>query len=128
MSLAPLRPCPGPPGQPRCPHRAVVPSGHCPACSQAYEHHVEHRRGSRIARGYDQQWLNLRAWFIRQPENVLCALCKVEGIVRLTEEIDHIVPFRGRDDPKRLDPENLQGLCRPCHHAKTARRKTAEGL
>ena len=35
-------------------------------------------------------------------------------------EVDHIVPFKGKDDPLRLDETNLQSLCRPCHATKTA--------
>jgi 5-methylcytosine-specific restriction protein A len=46
--------------------------------------------------------------------------CCVPGCDRLTEEVDHIVPHRG--DPVIFwDPDNLQGLCRAHHAAKTRR-------
>jgi 5-methylcytosine-specific restriction endonuclease McrA len=56
-----------------------------------------------------------------QPEHQLCALCWKDGRVTRAAELDHIVPFIGRDDPKRLDPTNLQPLCIPHHREKTAR-------
>lgn len=46
----------------------------------------------------------------------LCVMCKAKGIVRLAEELDHIVALVNGG----LDvPENRQGLCKPCHEAKT---------
>jgi len=41
-------------------------------------------------------------------------------MIEATRQIDHIVPFRGLDDPLRLDRANLQGLCASCHSRKTA--------
>ena len=112
----PMRPC----LEPRCPTLVPVTSGtrgRCPA--HAREH--ERFRGSRIERGYDNAWLKLRAWFIRQPENVLCRMCSAKGKTRCTDEVDHIVPFEGLHDPLRLAVSNLQGLCVECHRAKTSR-------
>lgn len=108
MPMAPLRYC----SQPGCSTR--VTKGRCAAHRQQHERY----RGSRIARGYDAQWLKLRAWFIRQPENVLCCLCREQGKTRLTEEVDHIKPFHGLHDPLRLAVSNLQGLCGACHRRK----------
>lgn len=46
----------------------------------------------------------------------LCVMCKAKGIYRPTDEIDHVVPLnRGGPDTE----DNLQGLCTPCHEAKS---------
>lgn len=46
----------------------------------------------------------------------MCAECQRAGRTRLWTELDHVVPLHkgGRDDDS-----NLQGLCTPCHAAKT---------
>jgi 5-methylcytosine-specific restriction enzyme A len=49
-------------------------------------------------------------------ESPLCLSCKAKGIVRLAEELDHIVPVsKGGTN----DDGNLQMLCKECHHTKT---------
>lgn len=110
MPYASLRPC----GQPGCP--TLVVKGRC----QVHTQLQEQQRGSRIVRGYDKDWLKLRAWFMAQPDNQLCRLCEREGRVTRAEECDHIAPFRGIQDEKRLDPNNLQALCIQHHREKTA--------
>jgi 5-methylcytosine-specific restriction protein A len=40
-------------------------------------------------------------------------------------DVDHIVPFQDVDDPRRLDPTNLQSLCHECHSRKTQRDRKA---
>lgn len=55
-----------------------------------------------------ERWMRLRP---------LCVRCEERGIVRLWTQLDHVVPlFKGGAD----DDSNLQGLCDPCHAAKTA--------
>lgn len=56
-------------------------------------------------------------------EEPLCRVCLAEGRVRESEEVDHI---RG-DLPAELwdERENKQGICKPCHKAKTARESAA---
>ena len=110
MPTAPLRPC----AEAGC--SALVVKGRCPTHTQVQEA----RRGSRIARGYDAAYLKLRAWFVQQPENQLCVMCTKEGRVTLMAEVDHVRPFRGLQDPLRLDPKNLQGLCIYHHRQKHA--------
>ena len=34
---------------------------------------------------------------------------------------DHVVPIEGRNDPRRLDLDNMQTLCDTCHRRKTMR-------
>lgn len=66
----------------------------------------------------------------------MCARCKL----RLTELIDHIVPAGIAIEQARMSGKwpfdkwagfflmsNLQGLCRPCHHAKTLEDKLHSG-
>lgn len=49
-------------------------------------------------------------------EEPLCRACLKRNVESPTEEIDHIVPLsRGGSDTRR----NKQGLCKPCHTAKT---------
>jgi 5-methylcytosine-specific restriction endonuclease McrA len=43
----------------------------------------------------------------------------VPAEVRKLQEVDHITPLSEGGDPYRL--EGLQGICSPCHWAKTAR-------
>ncbi len=76
-------------------------------------------RPSAAMRGYDRHWRNLRAMFIRA--NPLCVECKRKGIIEPAREVDHVKAFEGPDDPLRMDWENLQSLCKPCHSRKTAR-------
>lgn len=47
----------------------------------------------------------------------LCVACEEAGRTSLATELDHIVPlWKGGADA----PHNRQGLCSPCHAAKTA--------
>lgn len=55
-----------------------------------------------------------RLRFLRQ--NPLCASCLKLGRARQAAELDHVVPLhKGGPD----DEENWQGLCLPCHKAKS---------
>jgi 5-methylcytosine-specific restriction protein A len=67
-------------------------------------------------------WLNLRDWFLHQPENAICAWVDDQG-VRCTQpasECDHRVPHRG-EWALFINQANLQGLCKSHHSEKTAR-------
>lgn len=73
------------------------------------------RRGTTTQRGYGTDWQRLRAAYI--AEQPVCEACQR----RASEDVDHIRPFRGHDDPRRMQWHNLQALCRACHNAKTRR-------
>jgi 5-methylcytosine-specific restriction protein A len=50
-------------------------------------------------------------------EHPLCVQCQKNGEARLATQLDHIVALtNGGEDI----PSNRQGLCEPCHAAKTA--------
>lgn len=74
---------------------------------------------SSTARGYGQDWRRLRASILRAEP--LCRICHAEGRVTAATDLDHVEPFHGIDDPKRLDPANLRPLCRFHHLHRTAK-------
>lgn len=54
--------------------------------------------------------------------NPLCAHCERDGLVIAADEVDHITPLKDNPTVEAFwDPDNWQGLCRPCHELKTAR-------
>ena len=81
-----------------------------------------HAQGS-TQRGCDKAWQRLRAWHLRREP--LCVKCKEQGTIKEAKQVDHIRPFRGRNDPLRLDLANLQSLCVLCHQRKTLGRAGA---
>jgi 5-methylcytosine-specific restriction enzyme A len=104
IPTAPLRPC----SSPGCPN--LVAHGYCPT-------HRTGQHGNSRERGYDTAWDKLRK--VVRAEEPLCRMCLAVGMIEATRQVDHIVPFRGLDDPLRLDRSNLQGLCATCHGRKT---------
>ncbi len=57
-----------------------------------------------------------RAAFLES--NPLCAECRRQGFTAGADELDHIEPVEAGGP--FWDESNWQGLCRPCHEAKTA--------
>ena len=49
----------------------------------------------------------------------VCELCNRPVVADL--HVDHIVEFEGRDDPLRLDMDNLRVTHERCHMQRTAR-------
>lgn len=74
---------------------------------------------SSTARGYGADWRRVRAQVLSGEP--LCRLCAEAGRVTAATDVDHIEPFQGLADPRRLAVANLRPLCRPCHMARTAR-------
>jgi len=64
-----------------------------------------------------RKWMALRDRALAKTQ-YRCAECLRNGRLALAKQVDHIIPLHqgGTDD---LD--NLEGLCLPCHEAKTAR-------
>ena len=83
-----------------------------------------HRDYSRARKGFDTElgfyqsarWRNIRAAVLR--DNPLCCGCQTKGVLQLAKVVDHIVPIKLGGE--RFERSNLQGLCVPCHNAKTA--------
>ena len=73
----------------------------------------EEARGTPAERGYDYQWqqvsLRIRA------ERPVCEVCNNAA----SDDVDHIIPFKGKADPQRMDVNNLRAICRQCHNRKT---------
>lgn len=76
---------------------------------------------SNTARGYGSDWRKVRQRYI--AKHPLCEICEKEGRVTVTRQVHHIQPFRGLDDPLRLDESNLMSVCIPCHRKAEAKRR-----
>jgi len=88
-------------------------SGACPALIAARRgaNRPPDNRPDSTARGYDWTWERLSRMIRR--ERPICEHCGVAP----SRMVDHIVPLRAGG--ARLEIENLQALCLPCHAAKT---------
>jgi 5-methylcytosine-specific restriction enzyme A len=106
MPTRPKQPC----RHPNC--AELVEAGFCDAHKAA-----QPQRGTSTQRGYDYHWQKVRVFVLRR-DKYLCQHCLAQGIITVATDVDHIIPLsRGG---ARLDPENLQSLCRTCHNRKTA--------
>lgn len=104
----------------------VVPSGTVCPCRAAMTKErakaYDAARGSRHERGYDNQWQRLRDMHL--SENPLCEHCLQEDeTVTVAVDVDHVEPITVAPH-RRLDPTNLQSLCRHHHNLKTASERT----
>lgn len=77
------------------------------------------RAVSRHQRGYDSAYDRMRAQVLR--EEPLCRPCDAQGFVTASVTADHIIPLAEGGTGER---ENMQGICGPCHKAKTAKEAT----
>ncbi|WP_245710799.1 HNH endonuclease [Citreimonas salinaria] len=64
-------------------------------------------RPSASARGLGADWRRLRLDHLKH--HPWCIRCGAQAA-----EVDHIIP-RSKAPERRLDPTNLQSLCKPCH-------------
>ena len=116
------------------PQRAPKPCGRmgCPAVIPARERYCkEHKtqpyrrtttvRGSRHQRGYDADWIRLRAWQLREHPFCQCDDCQ-DGAkrLRIANVVDHIKTIAEHPE-LRLDPTNLRSMHKRCHDRHTAR-------
>jgi 5-methylcytosine-specific restriction endonuclease McrA len=81
----------------------------------------EQFRGSKQSRGYGGEWERIS--LLKRQANAVCEMCKAAP----ADDVDHIVPFDGVDDPKRTEWQNLQSICRACHNCKTHQRNGKMG-
>jgi len=78
----------------------------------------DRNRGSTSQRGYDSTWERV-AERRRHLDCGLCQTCLNEGLVTASQIVDHIIPLHVRPD-WRLEINNTQVLCHPCHTRKTS--------
>src|SRR5262245_63219044 len=100
--------------EPTCPNPARPGQARCTTHYRQREAERSRRRREATSGIFKRKrWLTTRkAVPARDP------ICRVCG-THVSEEVDHIVPLNEGGDP--WDLERLQGICRPCHQAKTAR-------
>jgi 5-methylcytosine-specific restriction endonuclease McrA len=103
--------------------RGLIADGVCSGCGPV---HGWTHSTSASRRGYDKAWEALRAELIREASRQAavagelwprCALCG--NPMRGEIHADHIEPFNGPGDPRRLDPANVRLVHRRCHMART---------
>jgi 5-methylcytosine-specific restriction endonuclease McrA len=63
-----------------------------------------------------KEWKAMREFILYRDK--VCRKCSLEESPIMASEIDHIIPLKDRPD-LRLDPPNLQALCKKCHSSKT---------
>ena len=73
------------------------------------------KRASRQARGYGRHHELMRDMVLR--EEPLCRRCLAADHITPTTIADHVTP---KGEGGTDDRDNYQGLCTPCHDAKTA--------
>jgi len=64
-------------------------------------------------RGYDEHWNRISR--LKRDRQPICEVCHDAP----AEDVDHIIPFAGVNDPLRTEWSNLQSICRACHNVKT---------
>jgi 5-methylcytosine-specific restriction protein A len=119
MPTAPARPC----KYNGCPELVRTKNGLCKA-HQQYKYTVYKWRGSAASRGYDWNWRRIRSQALAR-DKYLCVHCLADGRATAAVDVDHRIPLTTAPE-HRLDLDNLQSLCRPCHRAKTERDKKTQ--
>lgn len=92
--------------EPGCPHPATY-RGRCPSHARTTNRHTHRNRT--IYNSKRWQLLRKRVLF----EQPICNACDTA----LATDVDHITAIEAGGDPWAR--ANLQGLCQPCHSAKT---------
>jgi 5-methylcytosine-specific restriction enzyme A len=69
-----------------------------------------------------KEWKNLRTAFV--ADNPLCKMCLDEDVIRVGQQVDHIIPVRQAPD-RALDWTNLQHLCDKHHNQKSRKEQQA---
>jgi 5-methylcytosine-specific restriction endonuclease McrA len=85
---------------------------------EAHSRQANAARGTTKERGYGADWQRLRD--LKLATTAICEIrTHCDGAI--ADSVDHIIPFRGKDDPLRLEWSNLQSACTPCNSAKAAK-------
>jgi 5-methylcytosine-specific restriction protein A len=111
MSLAIKKPC----GYPGC--KSVCSRRYCDVhAKQMSQQYESERADDPFRRQYHTQAWRPITRDIVLARDPICMECHAAA----STEVDHIIPAREYAGDF-YDPDNLQGLCKPCHSAKTAR-------
>jgi 5-methylcytosine-specific restriction protein A len=84
---------------------------------------ADRNRGTSAQRGYDAVWRRLRRMHLNS--NPLCVFHWRLGVPVVATVVDHIESIQEAPE-RRLDPTNLQSLCKPCHDKVRQREQAAE--
>lgn len=101
------------------PRLSALPSRVTPAPASAGTGFARTDGRSSTARGFGQDWRRFRLTVL--ADEPLCFVCAAEGRVTASTDVDHIIPFKGIDDPLRLDRKNVRSMCHHHHMQRTAR-------
>ena len=101
-----------------CPGTVTKGKG-CSVCGRGSTHGWGSGKSS-AQRGYGADWRKVRARKLRH--NPLCEQCLQQGYDTVATRVHHLAPFKGINDPARLDVNNLESLCKACHDEATGRR------
>ena len=85
---------------------------HAVRCA-AHTKMAEKMKGTSAQRGYDARWRIARGCALRR-DSYLCQACLKKGRPQEATEVHHLRPISEAPE-LRLDLDNLQSLCGPCH-------------
>jgi 5-methylcytosine-specific restriction endonuclease McrA len=80
--------------------------------------HAIGQRGTTVSRGYDAAWKRCRLAHLAMEPMCRHHLARAKPKAVPATEVDHIIDITDAPD-LRLEHDNLQSLCKPCHSAKT---------
>ncbi|PGA97525.1 HNH endonuclease [Bacillus toyonensis] len=116
MPSKPMKPC----TSPMCAEltRDKYCSEHQDKVQENTRHYDKYIRNKSSRSFYNSKpWREMRGLIFRRDHG-LCVQCRSNGIIKIGDVVDHIIPIRV-DWSKRLEPTNLQTLCHACHNKKT---------
>lgn len=64
---------------------------------------------------HSSEWKRVRL-LVLQRDYYRCQVCKRAGRLTVADTVHHITPVKV-DPLRRLDPDNLESICRACHNA-----------
>ena len=107
---------PKPCGYPGC--RELTAEQYCAAHKRKVaSDYNRYQRNKPVQSFYESaEWRQVREMKLRRDP--FCEECRRANIIATARIVDHIVPIS--QGGSRLDMENLQSLCKPCHARKSA--------
>ena len=96
----------------------IIRNGVCSVCGPVNVPHKGSSGTTKYSRLYGRKWKEAKARFL--ANHPLCAQCRMDGLVRGADTVDHVTPHKG-DESLFWDEANWQALCKRCHDRKTGR-------